>query len=130
VVAPGYKLMELVPSDDALIVEGEVPVNLIDKVHVGLKTELIFSAFNQNQTPHIPGEITQVSADRLVNERTGQPYYKLRAKVAPEGMKLIANLQIRPGMPVEVFVKTGERTMMSYLLKPIFDRAKTSMTEE
>ncbi|MES2047081.1 MAG: HlyD family type I secretion periplasmic adaptor subunit [Pseudomonadota bacterium] len=130
VVGPGFKLMEIVPSEDALIVEGEVPVNLIDKVHAGLKAELVFSAFNQNQTPHIPGEITQVSADRLVNERTGQPYYKLRAKVAPEGMKLIAHLQIRPGMPAEVFVKTGERTMMSYLLKPVFDRAKTSMTEE
>ncbi|MFZ6648665.1 HlyD family type I secretion periplasmic adaptor subunit [Undibacterium sp. TJN25] len=130
VISPGFKMMEVVPSEDALIVEGEVPVNLIDKIHVGLKAELIFSAFNQNQTPHIPGEITQVSADRLVNERTGQPYYKLRAKVAPEGMKMIANLQIRPGMPAEIFVKTGERTMMSYLLKPIFDRAKTSMTEE
>ena len=130
VVSAGYKMMEIVPSDDALIVEGEVPVTLIDKVHVGLKAELIFPAFNQNQTPHIPGEITQVSADRLINEHTGQPYYKLRAKVAPEGMKLIAHLQIRPGMPAEVFVKTGERTMMSYLLKPVFDRAKTSMTEE
>ncbi len=130
VVNPGFKLMEIVPSEDALIVEGEIPVNLIDKVHVGLKAELVFSAFNQNQTPHIPGEVTQVSADRFVNERTGQPYYKLRAKVAPEGMKLISHLQIRPGMPAEVFVKTGERTMMSYLLKPVFDRAKTSMTEE
>ncbi|HTD04665.1 HlyD family type I secretion periplasmic adaptor subunit, partial [Undibacterium sp.] len=130
VVSPGFKMMEVVPSDDALIVEGQVPVNLIDKVHVGLKAELMFSAFNQNQTPHIPGVITQVSADRLVDEHTGQPYYKLRAQVAPEGMKMISHLQIRPGMPAEVFVKTGERTMMSYLLKPVFDRAKTSMTEE
>lgn len=130
VVSPGFKMMELVPSEDALIVEGEVPVNLIDKVHVGLKAELIFSAFNQNKTPHIPGEVTQISADRLINERTGQPYYKLRAKVAPEGMKMVSHLQIRPGMPAEVFVKTGERSMMSYLFKPVFDRANTSMTEE
>lgn len=130
VVPSGFKLMELVPKDDALIVEGMLPVNLVDKVHNGLKAELIFSAFNSNTTPHIPGIVTQVSADRTVDERTGQAYYKVKAAVAPEGMKMISHLQIRPGMPVELFVKTGERTMMNYLLKPVFDRAKTSMTEE
>jgi membrane fusion protein, protease secretion system len=119
-----------VPSDDPLIVDGQLPVHLIDKVHPNLKVELIFSAFNQNTTPHIPGIVTQVSADRLVDEKTGQPYYTVKAKVAPEGMKQVANLQIRPGMPVELFVKTGERTMMNYLLKPIFDHIKMSMTEE
>jgi protease secretion system membrane fusion protein len=130
VVPSGFKLMELVPKDDALIVEGMLPVNLVDKVHQGLKAELIFSAFNSNTTPHIPGIVTQVSADRTVDERTGQAYYKVKAAVAPEGMKMIAHLQIRPGMPVELFVKTGERTMMNYLLKPVFDRANTSMSEE
>ncbi len=130
VIGQGFRMMDIVPSDDPLVVEGMVPVNLIDKVHSGLKVELIFSAFNQNQTPHIPGIVTQVSADRMTDERTGQPYYKLKAQVAPEGVKLIAHLAVRPGMPVEIFVKTGERTMMNYLLKPVFDRAKTSMTEE
>lgn len=130
VIPPGFRMMDIVPSEDALIVEGQVPVNLIDKVHVGLKADMIFSAFNQNLTPHIPGVVTNVSADRIVDERTGQAYYKLRAEATPAGKKLISHLAIRAGMPVEVFVKTGERTMMSYLLKPVFDRAKTSMTEE
>ncbi|MES2262006.1 MAG: HlyD family type I secretion periplasmic adaptor subunit [Pseudomonadota bacterium] len=132
VVGPGMKLMELVPSDDALVVEGQLPVNLIDKVHTGLPAELIFSAFNSNKTPHIPGTVIQVSADRTVDERTGAAYYKMRARVTPEGAKMIAEhkLDVRSGMPVELFVKTGERSMMSYLLKPVFDRAKTSMTEE
>lgn len=130
VVQSGFKLMELVPIDDTLIVEGMLPVQLVDKVHEGLKVELIFSAFNTNTTPHIPGIITQVSADRTTDERTGQPFYKVKAKVAPEGVKMLANLQIRPGMPVELFVKTGERTMMNYLLKPIFDRAHSALTEE
>lgn len=132
VVAPGAKLMEIVPTDDALVVEGQLAVNLVDKVHTGLPAELIFSAFNTNRTPHIPGEIIQVAADRTVDERNGQPYYKVRARVTPEGAKLIAQhkLAIVPGMPVELFVKTGERTMMNYLMKPIFDRAKTSMSEE
>ena len=130
IIGPGFRMMDVVPSDDALIVEGQLPVHLIDKVHPNLKVELIFSAFNQNQTPHIPGIVTHVSADRLVDEKSGQPYYSIKAKVAPEGIKLISNLQIRPGMPVELFVKTGERTMMNYLLKPILDNLKMSMTEE
>jgi protease secretion system membrane fusion protein len=130
VVPAGFKLMDIVPQDDALVVEGQLAVNLVDKVHKGLPVELIFSAFNANKTPHIPGVVMSVSADRLVDEHSGQPFYRVRAKVTPEGAKMAAKLDIRPGMPVEMFVKTGERTMMSYLLKPIFDRAKTSMTEE
>ncbi|MBC7415109.1 MAG: HlyD family type I secretion periplasmic adaptor subunit [Herminiimonas sp.] len=130
VISPGFRMMDIVPSDDKLIVEGQVPVNLIDKVVNKLPVELIFSAFNQNQTPHVPGIVTQVSADRLTDEKTGQPYYKMRAEPTAAGLKILANLPVRAGMPVEIFVKTGERTMMSYLLKPVFDRAKTSMTEE
>ncbi|MYN39736.1 HlyD family type I secretion periplasmic adaptor subunit [Duganella sp. FT109W] len=132
VVGPGARMMEVVPTGDSLVVEGQLPVNLIDKVHPGLEVELIFSAFNANKTPHIPGVVTQVSADRAVDERSGQPYYKVRAKVSKEGAQLIASkkLDIQPGMPVEMFVKTGERTMMSYLLKPIFDRAHSAMSEE
>lgn len=129
VISPGFRMMDIVPSEDHLIIEGQVPVNLIDKVHPDLEVDLIFSAFNQNQTPHVPGVVTFVSADRMVDERNGAPYYKMKAKVTPEGMKLIAHLQVRPGMPVELFIKTGERTMMSYLLKPIFDRAKSSLNE-
>jgi protease secretion system membrane fusion protein len=132
VVQPGFKMMEIVPTDDPMVVEGNLAVNLVDRVHPGLKTELIFSAFNANKTPHIPGEVEQVAADRSLDERTGAPYYKVRVRVTPEGQKIIAQhkLDVRPGMPVELFVKTGERTMMNYLLKPIFDRAKSSLTEE
>lgn len=130
VLPGGFKMMDIVPSEDPLIVEGEIPINLVDKVHAGLPVEMIFTAFNQSHTPHIPGVVTQVSADSLTQERTGRPYYKLKAKVAPEGLKLISKLAIRPGMPVELFVKTGERSMMSYLFKPVLDRAKTSLSEE
>ncbi|MDB5745136.1 MAG: Type secretion rane fusion protein HlyD [Polaromonas sp.] len=130
VIAPGFRMMDIVPSDDPLMVDGQLPVHLIDKVHPNLPVELIFSAFNQNQTPHVPGIVTQVSADRLVDEKSGMPYYNVKAKVAPEGMKLISSLQIRPGMPVELFIKTGERTMMNYLIKPVRDHLKMSMTEE
>jgi len=132
VVAPGFKLMDIVPTDDPLVVEGQLPVHLVDKVHTGLPVELIFSAFNSNRTPHIKGEVETVSADRFVDERTGVPTYKVRVKVTAEGAKMIAShkLVIRSGMPVEIFVKTGERSMMSYLLKPLADRAKSSLSEE
>ena len=132
VVPPGFKMMDIVPADDPLIVEAQLQINLIDKVHTGLETDLIFSAFNANRTPHIPGIVETVSADRTVDERTGNAFYKVRVKVSPKGAKMIAahKMDIRPGMPVEAFVKTGERTMMSYLLKPVFDRAHSSMSEE
>ncbi|MBV6320442.1 HlyD family type I secretion periplasmic adaptor subunit [Duganella violaceipulchra] len=132
VVQPGFRMMDVVPVEDALIVEGRLPVNLVDKVHTGLPVELMFSAFNSNTTPHIAGVVSQVSPDRLIDEHNGTPYYSVQARVTPEGMKVMQHkkLVVRPGMPVELFVKTGERTMMSYLLKPVFDRAKTSMSEE
>jgi protease secretion system membrane fusion protein len=130
VVGPGFKMMDIVPRDDPLMVEGRLPVYLIDKVHPDLPVEFIFTAFNRNLTPHIPGIVTQVSADRFVDEDTNEPYYKVQARVAPEGMKMIADLQIRPGMPVDLFVKTGERTMMNYILKPILDHLKMAMTED
>ncbi|MTV40547.1 HlyD family type I secretion periplasmic adaptor subunit [Duganella radicis] len=133
VVGAGAHLMDVVPSDGGLVVEGQLPVNLIDRVHDGLPVELIFSAFNANKTPHIPGQVIQVSADRAVDERANvPPYYKVRFKVTPEGAQMIAahKLNIQPGMPVEVFIITGQRTMMNYLLKPVFDRAKSALTED
>lgn len=132
VVQPGFKMMEVVPTNDPMVVEGNLAVNLIDRVHPGLKTELNFAAFNRNETPQIEGEVIEVGADRLVEERNGNPYYKVRVRVTPEGQKKIAqfHMDVRPGMPVELFVNTGERTMMNYLLKPILDRAHSALTEE
>ncbi len=130
VISPGFKLMDIVPSDDLLVITGQVPVHLIDRVHVDLHVDLIFSALNQKKTPNIPGIVTQVSADRLTEEKTGLPFYNMKAKVTPEGIKQLFDQQIRAGMPVEIFIKTGERSLMSYLFKPILDRVHSSMSEE
>lgn len=130
VVGPGFRMMDVVPIDDPLIVEGHVPVHLIDKIKPGLSVDLNFSAFNRNRTPHIPGIVTNVSADRLTDEKSGTPYYKINAKVAPEGIKMVTALGIQAGMPVDVFVRTGERTLMNYLFKPVLDRANTALTED
>jgi membrane fusion protein, protease secretion system len=130
VVAPGFKLMDIVPKEDSLVVDGQLPVHLVDKVYPGLPVNLMFTAFNRNKTPHIPGEVVNVSADSFVDEHSGQSYYKVVTKVTPEGIKMLSDLKVRPGMPVEMFVKTGERTMMNYLLRPILDHLKLSMSEE
>lgn len=130
VVSPGFRLMDIVPQSEPLIVEGQIPVHLIDSVHRGLPVELIFSSFNQNTTPRIPGVVTQVSADRLIDEKTGVPYFRMFAEVTVEGRAEMAKLPVRPGMPVELFVKTGERTLANYLIRPIQDNFKMALTEE
>lgn len=130
VIGPGFLMMDIVPSEDMLVIEGQVPVHLIDKVHAGLDVDFIFTAFNQNKIPRVPGIVTHVSADRLTDERTGIPYYQLKAKVTPEGMKILTDWQVRAGMPVEIFVKTGERSLINYMLKPILDRLHTSLVED
>ncbi|CAI0821386.1 HlyD family type I secretion periplasmic adaptor subunit [Serratia entomophila] len=130
VVSAGDRLMEVVPSEGALVVDARLQVGLIDKVGPGLPVDLMFTAFNQNKTPKIPGEVTLISADRLTDKTTGEPYYQMQAMVTPSGMKMLSGLDLKPGMPVEVFVKTGSRSLLSYLFKPIVDRARTSLSEE
>jgi protease secretion system membrane fusion protein len=130
VVQPGAKMMEIVPGNDELVIEGQIPVHLIDKVATGLKVDLTFTAFNQNTTPHIPGFVANVSPDRLLDERTGEPYYKMKVKVTPEGKKLLSHHKVQSGMPVDMFVKTGDRTFANYLLKPLMDRTRTALREE
>lgn len=130
VIKPGQALMEIVPQGEPLLVEARVPVELADKVHAGLPVELMFSAFSQSTTPRVAGEVMLVSADRQVDERTEEPYYTLRAQVSDAGMAQLAGLQIRPGMPVEAFVRTGERSMLNYLFKPLLDRTHMALVEE
>lgn len=130
VVSPGMKLMDLVPQGNPLMIEGEAPPHLIDKIKVGLEVEMMFTAFNQNKTPHIPGKVAMVSPDRLIEERTGVPYYKIHAQVTPEGMQKLKGLEVRPGMPVDVFIKTGERSLMSYLFKPVTDRLHNALSQD
>lgn len=130
VVAPGFRMMDVVPQSEPLIVEGQIPVHLVDSIHIGLPVELILSAFNQNTTPRIPGTVVQVSADRLVDQKTGASYFRMFAEVTDAGRIEINKLPVRPGMPVELFVKTGERTLANYLMRPVRDNLKMSLTEE
>lgn len=130
VVQAGENLLDIVPDTDRLMVEAQLAVNLVDKVQIGLPVELIFSAFNQNTTPKIPGEVTLISADSLEDKTSGTPYYRLEIAVTAKGKALLAAHSIKAGMPVEVFIKTGSRSLLSYLFRPVMDRAKTALSEE
>ncbi|MBJ9975704.1 HlyD family type I secretion periplasmic adaptor subunit [Pseudomonas sp. S75] len=130
VVRAGETLLEIVPQGTALEVEGRLPVNLVDKVAPQLPVDILFTAFNQNRTPRVSGEVALVSADQLLDERTGQPYYVLRSTVSEEALARLHGLSIRPGMPAELFVRTGERSLLNYLFKPLLDRAGSALTEQ
>ncbi|MEE4083445.1 HlyD family type I secretion periplasmic adaptor subunit [Pseudomonas viridiflava] len=130
VVRAGQTLLEVVPQGTRLEVEGRLPVNLIDKVGSHLPVDILFTAFNQNSTPRVTGEVSLISADQLEDEKTGQPYYVLRTSVSDAVMEKLNGLVIKPGMPAEMFVRTGERSLLNYLFKPLLDRAGSALTEE
>ena len=129
VVPAGASMMEIVPGDEPLKIDAQIAPHLIDKVHPGLGVDILFPAFNQATTPHIPGRVLQVSADVLLEPKQGIPFFKATVEVTPEGMKLLRHHQIRAGMPAEVFVRTGERTLLNYLIKPLTDRLDRALTE-
>ncbi|QHM72919.1 HlyD family type I secretion periplasmic adaptor subunit [Mixta intestinalis] len=130
VLSAGETLMEIVPDNTPLIVDAQLTADLIDKVTSGLPVNMMFTALNQNRTPVIPGHITLVSPDRLIDKKSGEPYYAVQITVSDEGMALLRHEDIRPGMPVAVLIKTGSRSLLSYLFKPVWDRTSTALTEE
>ncbi|TFT82462.1 HlyD family type I secretion periplasmic adaptor subunit [Proteus mirabilis] len=129
-VKTGQTLMDIVPEDHQLVIEARLAPHLIDKVTPGLPVDLIFSAFNQNTTPKIPGEVTIISADRLIDERTTEPYYQVLINIKDYTLLADNKNKLKAGMPVDVFIKTGDRLLLNYLFKPVLDRLHTSLTEE
>ena len=131
VVTAGQVLMEIVPKDARLVIKAKVPLVSIDKLKVGLDADLRFSAFNQRTTPVIPGTVTLVGADKqpASSEANGE-FYLAQVETTKEGLALLGSNKIQPGMPVEVIVKTGERSFMTYLLKPLTDRVARSFKED
>lgn len=114
-------LMEIVPEEADLIVEAQVPPVLIDKVRKGMEASMRFSAFNLRTTPVVTGTVQLVGADLLKGATPDKDYYLAQVRTTQEGLKELEGLDIQPGMPVDVIVKNGERTFMSYLIKPLVD---------
>lgn len=130
VIRPGAPIMDIVPSVSRLIVEAHVPPVDIDRIGVGKLADMRFSAFSAATTPVIEGEVIQVSADRMTEERTGQPYYLARVQVTEAGQHKLGDRKLLPGMPADVLIKTGTRTMLQYILQPARNAISQSMIEE
>ncbi|WP_340122798.1 HlyD family type I secretion periplasmic adaptor subunit [Methylobacter svalbardensis] len=118
VISPGRPILDIVPQDAELIIEAQVSPMDIDRVVVGLEAEVRFSAFKQSKTPKMDGRVTHLSPDHLTDERTGNTYYQARVELTPESRKKLGDLQLLPGMPAEVLINTGERTLFEYLSQP------------
>ena len=130
VTQPGQKLMDIVPEKEPLLLEAHVAPHLIDRVKAGLPVDVRFSSFAHSPQLVVNGQVTSVSGDLLTEPQTNMSYYLARVQVTPEGMKTLGTRQLQPGMPVEVVFKTGERSMLTYLLHPLTKRVSAAMKEE
>jgi len=130
VVAPGATLLTIVPKGQELTILAEVSPADIDRVVIGLETEVRFSAFNQKTTPKLLGKVLNLSPARIIDEQTGAPYYLAEVTLLPSSLEDIADLELIPGMPAEVLIGTGERTLFEYLAKPVTDAFTRSFLEE
>jgi HlyD family secretion protein len=130
VITAGDPIMLIVPEADNLSVEVKVNPQDIDQLQLNQKAILRFSAFNARTTPEIEGIVTRISADTSTDQRTGQTYYTLRISMPVEQIERLGNVKLLPGMPVEAFVQTGERTMLSYLMKPLHDQVMRAFREK
>jgi epimerase transport system membrane fusion protein len=130
VILPGHPILDIVPQKEELIIEAQVSPMDIDRVSVGLIAEVRFTAFTQALTPVIEGKVINLSADRLVEEKTGASYYQANIELTPESYQKMTHLELVPGMPVEVLIKTGERTVFEYLIKPIRNALARAFIED
>ena len=121
--------MLIVPDNDSLMVEAKVNPQDIEQVQLRQTAVLRFPAFNRATTPEINGEVSRVSADIASDQRTGQDYYVIRISISPEELARLGDVKLVPGMPVESFIQTGERTVISYLLKPLRDQLMRTFRE-
>jgi protease secretion system membrane fusion protein len=130
VVAPGQKLMDIVPAGEPLLLEARVPPHLGDRVHAGTPVDVRFAAFAHTPQLVVPGTVLSVSGDVLADAAGSPPYYLARVQITDEGHKRLGNRALQPGMPVEVVFRTGERTLLAYWLHPLTRRLAASMKEE
>jgi protease secretion system membrane fusion protein len=130
VIQPGQKLMDIVPNDEPLLLEAHVQPQFIDRVHAGLPVDIRFSAFSHSPALVVDGKVLSVSGDLITDTTNNVSYYLARVAVTPDGLKKLGKRQMQPGMPTEVIFKTGERSLLTYMLGPLTKRVAASMKEE
>jgi HlyD family secretion protein len=130
VVKAGETIMEIVPDTDDLQIEARLQPQDIDHVHAGQQAFVRFSAFNQRTTPQLTGTVSYVSADTSKDQQTNAAYFTVRVILPDDERRRLAGQQLVPGMPAEVFMQTGSRTMVSYIFKPIAEQMRRSFVEQ
>ena len=130
VVRAAEKIMDIVPGDELLLIETQIMPNLIDRVSVGDIVDIRFTTFSLTPFLVIPGKVSTISTDVLIDQKTSVPYYLARVEVDKEGQEKLGNRKMRPGMEVGVIIKTGSRTLLTYLLHPLTRRVAVSLKEE
>jgi len=128
VLAAGTRIMDVIPRDEKMIVEAQLAPHLIERIKAGVPAKLMFTALNPRTTPVVDGKLMSISADLLATPQ-GMPYYLARIEVPPQSLKILGAVELHAGMPVDVVLVTGERTLLNYLLKPIQDRMARGLTE-
>jgi protease secretion system membrane fusion protein len=131
VLQPGQRLLDVVPDNQTLLLEAHIPPHLIDKMQQGLLTDVRFNTFAHSPQLVVEGKVISVSGDLMSDPQNPQmSYFLARVQVTPEGMKTLGTRQMQPGMPAEIVIKTGERSMLTYLLNPLLKRVAASLKEE
>jgi membrane fusion protein, type I secretion system len=130
VVKGGEPILEIVPSNDSLVIDARVTPLDVKSMRTGLNAEIRFPAYSSRSTPRIPGEVQSISANRILDDYTHQPYYLARVSVSRDLLKRIApNVKLIPGMPADVLIVTDHQTMFHYLFKPFLDVFRNSFHE-
>jgi HlyD family secretion protein len=123
-------LLQIVPDRDAMIVEARIRPQDVDQVRVGQAARITFSGFNRQTTPDIPGTLIFVSPDLTTDQRTGQSYYRIKVRLDADALAKAPQIALKAGMPAETFVETGNRSILSFLIKPLLDQLRYSMRSE
>ena len=129
VVRPADPLLYIIPQDRPLVIEAQIPPIHIDEVRVGQEVRLVFPAFSSRTTPELFGVVSVVSADAFNDQKTGATFYRAEIVLEAEDMVKLGDKELLPGMPVEAFIKTGDRSPMAYLLKPFTDYFQRAFRE-
>ena len=129
-VPANQPMLQIVPDHDKLVVDARIRPQDVDQIHIGQPTRITFSGLNRQTTPDIPGSLTFVSPDLTVDQRTGVGYYRIKVRVDAQALAKAPQIVLKAGMPAEVFVQTNDRSILSFLFKPLFDQIRYSMRGE
>lgn len=129
VVRPGEDILELVPKSEELIIEARINTSDVEKLWIGQPSRIRLSAFDLEEVPEANGKVFDVSADAVTDEKTGNAYYVARVRLDKQQPSGVAGLDLVPGMPADLFITTGERTVLSYLAQPLSNRLARTFTE-